>query len=850
MLYGVIDGLRRVDPATKFSVLTTYPKADRAEIDGAAVLGTFDSSGVELFDLSPLKLLSAFITGTFARIALAMHLPPCCLKRSGPLRAILDADVVVDIAGISFVDGRGMALLAYNVLMTGLPVLLGKPTIKASQALGPMRTVPTKTAAQVVLPRLTAICARGAVTRGHLEELGLDNIVDTADVAFGMDSGDDTCEPVTRAWAARTGGKIAIMPSSVVQQYCEKIDIDYVTVMADVINSITASADTSVLLAPHSWRDGDVPGRLNDGPVVREIADAARDSGSVVVMEDSIDPRCLRSIISESDILITSRFHAMVSALATETPVLVVGWSHKYGEVLDQFGLGEWAVDYSGLTDDVIIEQFERLVEQSDEVSDTIKRRLPEVTLSSLRNIEVIEESIPVAPIPVPATDLGPVIEHGWCIGCGVCTVADPSISLELDPVRQMFLPTAFGDERVASICPAVRVDFDRLHREVFPDAEVTEFGVVDSVWLAQSTDTERNIEASSGGLIKELLRSLLNNEEVDGAIALQHTEGVEFEPTMLREPDEVDGLPGSIYHNLNQQRALELLRSEPGKYVLVGIPCHLEGIYQYILEYEPELLDRIYTTIGLICGWQYNRHSILAMCEFFGVDPDTIEDIAYRGGGPVGKLRIATTDGEEHTASRRVDFSYQVAFDRHFNLPRCHVCINHSNFLADIVVGDAWLPSTLFTKTGVSLVIARSDDSRALLNDLVSSGRIVTSEVSTEEIRESQTDRIVFGDMAYSYSGYLDQLGVQRPVMDGPNKARTSPLPLPQVEHFHSEHVKKTELQEANKYQRLRVRKATVEAPEFAKRYLRWFFVRVVRVKSLTGKRNEVSHSQLDGFR
>ena len=55
------------------------------------------------------------------------------------------------------------------------------------------------------------------------------------------------------------------------------------------------------------------------------------------------------------------------------------------------------------------------------------------------------------------------------------------------------------------------------------------------------------------------------------------------------------------------------------------------------------------------------------------------------------------------HAVSRRVDFGYQVAFDRLFNTPRCHLCVNHSNFLADIVVGDAWLPSTVFTKTGVS---------------------------------------------------------------------------------------------------------------------------------------------------
>ena len=94
------------------------------------------------------------------------------------------------------------------------------------------------------------------------------------------------------------------------------------------------------------------------------------------------------------------------------------------------------------------------------------------------------------------------------------------------------------------------------------------------------------------------------------------------------------------------------------------------------------------------------------------GVDFDEITDISYRGGGPVGKLRIDTGEGKV-AVSRRVDFGYQVAFDRHFNTPRCHLCINHRNFLADIVVGDAWLPSTVMTKTGISLLISRTPAAR-----------------------------------------------------------------------------------------------------------------------------------------
>jgi coenzyme F420 hydrogenase subunit beta len=447
-------------------------------------------------------------------------------------------------------------------------------------------------------------------------------------------------------------------------------------------------------------------------------------------------------------------------------------------------------------------------------------------------------------------TDLSSVIENSWCIGCGACAVADETVELALHPTKLIFEPTSPGGPVAASVCPAVQVDFAGLQAEIFPGAVPGEYGVIDSVLLAQSTDEGRNLRASSGGLIKEMLHRLLEDPEVDGIIALDEVAGLDFRPRLLTDPDDIDRMPGSIYHNLAQPEALEILASTPGKYVLVAIPCQLEGIYNYIHNVRPELADRIHMTIGLLCGWQYSHHSIRAICEYKGIDPDDIVEISYRGGGPVGKLRIVTSDGKETTTSRRVDIGYQVAFDRHFNTPRCHLCINHSNFLADIVVGDAWLPSTLTTKTGISLVICRTAASRALVDELEARQRVICTEVTTEEIRESQTDRVVFGDFAYAYAEYLTEQQVEIPVMIGPNRERAKLRPRKEVEHFHRELTRKLELQRAARYRFLWVRKLTVEFRRFAERYLKWFFVRVLKIKSLTGQRKELPKDKLSIFR
>lgn len=441
------------------------------------------------------------------------------------------------------------------------------------------------------------------------------------------------------------------------------------------------------------------------------------------------------------------------------------------------------------------------------------------------------------------------VLDASMCIGCGACEIADPTVKVVLNPEKLIYEPSHASNAAAAAVCPAVAVDFAGLQERIFPGAEPGDYGVVHSVMLAQSTDRDRNLKASSGGLVKEMLLALLARDDVDGVLALGHVNGIDFETRLVTDPEGIDQLPGSIYHNLAQPKAIQLLQELEGRYVLVAIPCQLEGIYKYIFEQEPELADKIHTTVGLLCGWQYSHHALKAICDFKKVDFEAITDISFRGEGPVGRLRMWTGD-EMHTVGRRVDFDYQVAFDRSFNTPRCHVCINHSNYLADIVVGDAWLPSTVSSTTGVSLLVCRTEATHELVQAMSAADKVKAVEVSTDEVMESQKRRVVFGDFAYAYAGYLDEIGQHHPDMIGPNRNATKLAPRRDVEKFHRELMRKLKLQRAGRYRYLRLRKATVELPRHLSKYLDWFFVRILRIKSLTGRRKEVPREQLREFR
>lgn len=372
--------------ATNFQLLTTYPDADAPKVPRHA--------DVNVVGLQPLRLaLVEFPVAVLARVSRLLRLPLGWVRARG-CRAMLNSDVVVDVAGISFADGRGIPIVIYNALMTGVPLLLGVPTVKAAQALGPFKSPVNSVLSQLVLPRVSAICARGARTREHLDSFQLKNVVDVADLAFSLEESADLPSDVAASIAQLNNGFIVVMPSAVVRGIVESGGDNYVASMADLIRRLRTATDKGIVIAPHSYRVGHGEGRMNDGPVCREVAAQLSDDAGVVLVDSDLAAGELRKLIGMGEVLVTSRFHAMISGLCTETPTVVVGWSHKYREVLDDFDLVEFGMDSQVLkTPDVVVDKVVSALSRAEDIKGSIRRALPGVRQRSLRNFDVIAKA-------------------------------------------------------------------------------------------------------------------------------------------------------------------------------------------------------------------------------------------------------------------------------------------------------------------------------------------------------------------------------------------------------------------------------------------------------------------------
>ena len=313
------------------------------------------------------------------------------------LRSINESDLVVDQAGVSFVDSRGFVMNSYNFICMAIPLLLRKKVIKFSQALGPFNNYWNRMLAKTVLPKIMKICARGKITQEHLNALRLNNFLFCTDGAFIMPDDEIKKESIHNMIKDDTfynKDVVSVSLSSVVDEYCEKNGIQYTAIMSQFINYLIEEKGYNVLLIANAARKGKTKKKNNDLPVCQIVYESVNQKEHCRYYDEEFTPEEIRELIGLSDMIVASRFHAVIGALYKQVPVLLVGWSHKYQEILDLFSLGRNAIDYKDLSLSTLINEFIRFEQELNDIRFKIKDNLTLVQQSAMRNIEIIQKEL------------------------------------------------------------------------------------------------------------------------------------------------------------------------------------------------------------------------------------------------------------------------------------------------------------------------------------------------------------------------------------------------------------------------------------------------------------------------
>jgi polysaccharide pyruvyl transferase WcaK-like protein len=327
---------------------------------------------VMLVNAEPKTVLWNSILSCWVFLAVRLHLPKC-FWGFGLFKTVSGADVWLDAAGISFVDGREKFTF-FNILSLLPAFSLKIPVVKVSQAMGPFHNFLNRLFATLFLSKFRTIVARGDVTFGYLKERNLSNLVLHSDSALFLKYTEQNVNEAKRLLPEEFSGKmIGISPSQVVYQFCKKQNIPYLEVLKKAVTELSEEGYHCVIF-PHSARQGKTATHNNDLPVLDVFCQTLGPDtlSQCTIIKEELSPGTLRALIAECSILIASRFHAIISAMATGTPTVVIGWSHKYAEVLEQFEVSDFVIPYGELSIEVLHQKTNNLLANREAISTKI----------------------------------------------------------------------------------------------------------------------------------------------------------------------------------------------------------------------------------------------------------------------------------------------------------------------------------------------------------------------------------------------------------------------------------------------------------------------------------------------
>ena len=357
-------------------------------------------------------------------------------------------------------------------------------------------------------------------------------------------------------------------------------------------------------------------------------------------------------------------------------------------------------------------------------------------------------------PSTEPTLSPADVAGSGLCIGCGSCAAqAGPErVAMKLDRYGQL-KPSGSGAWRgrgspaLARTCPfspAAR-DEDALSQGLFPAAPHRDpwIGRFETAYVGHAEEGAFRAAGSSGGMTTWVAAELLRRGLVNGVAHVAASPGEPFfRYTISRSEADLRAGAKSRYYPIELSEVIRAIRTTPGRYAVVGIPCFIKAVHLLRAE-EPVLRERIAFTLGLFCGHMKSARMVESFAWQMGTTAQAVAGIDFRVKDPSRPAnwyaaRIALKGGGE----RRRDWWHMVDGDwgaGFFQNSACNFCDDVTAETADISFGDAWLEPYSSDGRGTNVVVVRSPVIAHLVRTAIEAGRLRLEEVDADFVYRTQ---------------------------------------------------------------------------------------------------------------
>ncbi len=324
------------------------------------------------------------------------------------------------------------------------------------------------------------------------------------------------------------------------------------------------------------------------------------------------------------------------------------------------------------------------------------------------------------------------IVESGLCIGCGLCAaIAPDDIAIR---------PTDNGAERPAErvpvvgnrlaeinrVCPGLQVQVDND----YPDADFSSlWGQVRRLAKGHAADPTVRFESATGGVLTALGQFLISSGRVEQILHVGPVPGdpLNWQAKVSTTVDQVAAGARSRYGPAAPlTRLVEVLDSGLATAVIAK-PCDIAAVRAMIRELPDGHPADVRYVLAMACGGASLMSKTAGILDRFGVAPNQVASVSYRGYGNPGPTTVTTTEGEVHQLTYQELWEDEGTWDLQW---RCKVCADGMGEVADLVSLDCW-PGGGPTgeDDGFNGIIARTEAGAGLLAAAISEGAVVITD-------------------------------------------------------------------------------------------------------------------------
>ena len=333
------------------------------------------------------------------------------------------------------------------------------------------------------------------------------------------------------------------------------------------------------------------------------------------------------------------------------------------------------------------------------------------------------------------------VVTNGNCIGCGLC-VAQFDCVEGLEPEGSGFLRPVLARDAVGTkeerelfrrVCPGAAVNLRSRGPIRLPGG----LGRCVAVWEGYAADPSLRWKGSSGGVLSALQSWLLESggASVASGAGTRWGDPTRSDVSMSRESGEVYEAAGSRYAPVPSLIHVNLLGDNDA---LCAKPCEVMAARRLSTTKEgaspPWLLS-------FFCAGVPSQHGTEELLHGLDIRKESVARLRYRGRGWPGGFAVETVDGDKGYIPYAESWGKTL---NQFLHPRCKICPDGVGLAADVVAADYWESDSagwplMVDRPGFSLIVARTQRGRLLVESAINNGFLVASTVSLDRLADVQ---------------------------------------------------------------------------------------------------------------